>query len=140
MYIYNNIFFSKALDPLAPVPPGTEPPFPLKPPPGVDELDDFSNEHATHRSASADLRGIQAYNEVDIPGLHTVGTAVGRRCWLGRTSQLHQQCNEAALPPANIGVATRPTCGRLVCTGRWSTIAGTGTWRSRSFRASSRVR
>lgn len=57
MYIYNNIFFSYALD-------------------GRDIFKDIGGDRAAYVSINNDLKGIRAFNRVDIKGLHTLATAV----------------------------------------------------------------
>jgi len=57
MYIYNNIFFSYALD-------------------GRDFFKDFGGDKAAYVSVNNDLKGIKAFNRADIKGLYTLATAI----------------------------------------------------------------
>lgn len=57
MYIYNNIFFSFALD-------------------NRDTYKDIGGDKIAYGGANNDLKGVRLYNLVDIDGLHTVLTAI----------------------------------------------------------------
>ncbi|CAB3979322.1 clustered mitochondria homolog, partial [Paramuricea clavata] len=57
MYIWNNIFFSLAFD-------------------SRDHFKDVGGDDAAYAAAGADLKGVTAYNRVDIEGLYTLGTVV----------------------------------------------------------------
>lgn len=57
MFIYHNIFFSFATD-------------------SRDLFKDYGGDYTAHRSANNDLMGIRILNKIDIPGLHTLLTAI----------------------------------------------------------------
>eukprot|EP01125_Pyxidicula_operculata_P015596 TRINITY_DN5317_c0_g1_i1.p1 TRINITY_DN5317_c0_g1~~TRINITY_DN5317_c0_g1_i1.p1 ORF type:complete len:1208 (-),score=310.68 TRINITY_DN5317_c0_g1_i1:16-3639(-) len=57
MYIFNNIFFSFAVD-------------------NRDYYKNAGGDATAHKHASNDLAGVLSYNRADIPGLYTLGTAV----------------------------------------------------------------
>jgi protein TIF31 len=57
MYIYNNIFFSYATD-------------------GRDIYKDYGGDKAAYMSINNDVKGIKAFNRVDIKGLYTLATAI----------------------------------------------------------------
>ncbi|CAL8280497.1 unnamed protein product [Arctogadus glacialis] len=57
MFIWNNLFFSLGLD-------------------TADYYRPLGGDAAAHAAPVCDLRGVQAYASIDIPGLHTLGTAL----------------------------------------------------------------
>jgi protein TIF31 len=57
VYVFNNIFFSLSVD-------------------GKPGAKDISTEEAAFSSANRDLQGVKAFNDADIPGLHTLATTV----------------------------------------------------------------
>lgn len=57
VYVFNNIFFSLSID-------------------GKFSAKDAASEEAAYSSANRDLQGVKAFNDADIPGLHTLATAV----------------------------------------------------------------
>ncbi|XP_076823166.1 clustered mitochondria protein homolog isoform X2 [Clavelina lepadiformis] len=57
MFIWNNIFFSLGFD-------------------VRDHYKDFGGNYAAFYAPGSDLVGVKAYNMLDIPGLHTLGTAI----------------------------------------------------------------
>jgi len=57
LYIYNNLFFSFALD-------------------GRDVFKDVGGDSAAYRSVNNDLLGVRAFNTVDVDKLYTVATAI----------------------------------------------------------------
>ncbi|TYZ63315.1 hypothetical protein PybrP1_005947 [[Pythium] brassicae (nom. inval.)] len=57
VYVFNNIFFSLSVD-------------------GRAAAKDTGSDEAPYASATRDLQGVRAFNDVDVPGLHTLATAV----------------------------------------------------------------
>jgi len=57
MYIWNNLFFSFACD-------------------SRDHYQKYGGDEAAYAAASLDLKGVEAYNKLDLEGLHTLGTVV----------------------------------------------------------------
>jgi len=57
MYIYNNIFYSFAMD-------------------GRDYYKDIGGDSAAHKSASNDLLGVSLYNKADVKGIYTLATVI----------------------------------------------------------------
>lgn len=57
VYVFNNIFFSLSID-------------------GKAAAKDTGSDDAPYSSANRDLQGVKAFNDADVPGLHTLATAV----------------------------------------------------------------